>query len=203
MKDEEIDRLLDSDEPNRPRKVPKFQGTSDKVEFVPVIERRRRREALSRLLASGMSNDSIFELMGKQVNDDGSPGFNMSESAVRHLIKEVYAEWSEEDAHRKPQAKSAATRRILREIMTARQDKAWTAVASLEKVLMHIQGTAEPIEVNSTNESRVNEALLALLQEEDPRRVRELIESERELLKLEAQNPVTVLSDGTEVYDND
>lgn len=200
MDDQKLDELLKSDAPNKPVKTPKLTAP-EKPRFVPVIERRRRREALSRLLASGMSNDAIFELMGKEVNDDGSPGFNMTEDSVKHLISEVYAEWQEEDAERKPQTKAAAERRILRHIVQAKRDKAWTAVSTLEKVLMQIQGTAEPIEFSSTTDSRINEAILHILGEEDPRKIRELIESERVTLKGESDKPIAVLPDGNEVYD--
>lgn len=199
MDEKELEELMNSELPNEPEVIPKTRTPISRGN-VSESESRKRREAMGRLLMSGMSNDAIFELMSKKTNEDGSPGFNMTEYAVKNLIKEVHAEWKEEDSERKPHSKAASERRILREIMQAKQDKAWTAVSSMEKVLSQIQGTSEPIEINSTTDSRINDALLHLLGEEDPRRIRELIENERIALKSEKE-PIAVLPDGNEVYD--
>lgn len=204
MDDKELEQLLNTKGPNKPKRIKNTRNRGSS-KFVPEIERRKRREVVSRLLASGASNDTIYEIMGRQINEDKTPGFNMSEVAVRSLIQEVYKEWQEEDSERSSQNKSAAQRRILNHITRAKQRNAWTAVANLEKVLMHIQGTSEPIEVNLGFDVRVTDAVHRVLAEEDPKRIREMIEGERLKLLSESNEEddldlVTVLSNGNKVY---
>jgi hypothetical protein len=203
MDDKEIDRLLNSKEPNKPAKIPKTRTPLTRPR-VDVKEQRKRREVLSALLIQGTSDDVIFELMGREFDEEGNPGFNMSRVAVQELKREVFADWDDQDAERKPYDKTMAVKRILRHIKKASSNKAWTSVAMLEKNLSMIQGTAEAIEVNTTHELRISEAVLAVLGEKDPRDLRALIESERQrMLEEERTKPIAVLPDGNKVYDKD
>lgn len=185
MTKEELDALLSDDSlPNRPEKLPGTAGGSGSTQKIKRDgEFRRMREALASLMVSGYSRDRIVELMGKKEIADGKggvhPGYGLTEANVDRLIRQVQSEWDEEDAERKRYAKAMAERRILREISEARTDKSHTALANLEKVLMMIQGTAEPLEVSVPTDGRISEALLRLLGEADPALVRELIERER------------------------
>lgn len=182
---EEIDALLsDPTAPNKPEKLAGAMGSSGSTGKIRRDgEFRRMREALANLMMSGYSQDRIVELMGKTgVKDDKGnilPGYGLTEANTLKLMAQIRAEWDEEDAERRRYAKAMAERRILRAISEARSDKKHTAVANLEKVLMMIQGTAEPLEVNVPTDGRITEALLALMGEADPVRLRELIEHER------------------------
>jgi hypothetical protein len=65
-------------------------------------------------------------------------------------LNAVRAEWVEQDNEHRAEAKSTAVRRILGHIRGAKADKAWGAVASLERLLAQIQGTMEPIQLEAT-----------------------------------------------------
>jgi hypothetical protein len=128
----------------------------------------------------------------------------MSRVAVQELKREVFADWDDQDAERKPYDKTMAVKRILGHIKNAKKNKAWTSVAMLEKNLSSIQGTAEPLEIGVSHELRISEAVLAVLGEKEPRDLRALIESERQrMLKEERTKPIHVLPDGNKVYDKD
>jgi hypothetical protein len=158
-------------------------GRRDNIQRYTDRELRIRRQAVAKMLISGYSRDYIVEAMGRDkiVGTDGKPrdGFNMSEREVDRTIALVRAEWEEESEDTKRYAKEAAQRRILTEIEEARRDKAHTALANLEKVLMQIQGTAEPIEIQQPGDSRVADAVLRTLGELDVVTIRVMIEKER------------------------
>jgi hypothetical protein len=183
----ELDELLSDDSaPNEPLPIAAggdgAGGRKPRV-HVPEREMRQRREAVANLLVSGYSRDRILEVMTQAtVRDEKGkerPGFGLTEREVDRLISNVRAEWDEETTELKRYAKDAAVRRILRHINEARNTKAYGAIANLEKVLMLIQGTAEPLEVQVPVDSRVTDALLRILGEKDPLLVREMIERER------------------------
>jgi hypothetical protein len=202
--DKKLDELLNSDAPNKPEKIPGGKSIPLTRTRISTQEQRKRREVLSRLLIQGTSNDMIFEIMGKTKNEDGTNGFGMSEAAVRGLIKEVYADWSDQDSERKPYNKTMAVRRIQWEMREAIKDNSWTSVAMLEKTLMSIQGTAEPLEIHATQEMRISNAVLNVLGEKDTKGLKALVESERKALAEEGRNkPIAVLLDGNEVYDKE
>lgn len=177
LSDREIDAFLEGGEPNVPERVPGHPGSKDPSPRLSSRESRLRREVVGELLATGVSRDEIVDLLA----DPSKTGLAgpVGEVEVGHLIEEVRAEWQEEDAERSKFYKAAAIRRLNKHIMKARAAGSWQAVANLEKVLMMIQGTAEPIEVSQPGGTRLSEALLQVLNEADPREVRRLIESER------------------------
>jgi len=190
--DDDIRDLLDDETlRNEPSVAVGYGGASgprpDIARF-PEPEMRRRREAVASLLASGYSRDRIIELMGQSVSvgaDGKQRGYAMTEAEVDRTIETVKALWEEDSADFKRYAKEAAQRRLLAEIDAARREKAHNAIANLENVLMKIQGTAEPVEIQQVGDTRISEAILRLLGELDPVKVRVLIERER---MLEASN---------------
>jgi len=186
-----ISDALESDEPNRPARLA-MSGTTGPRDLVPRHIQRRRREAMSSLLAAPTSIDGIIEIMSAEKTADGSPGFAMTEAGVRKLIREVYATWQEDDAESAQHYKAAAIRRLARHVQQAKTKGAWTAVAMMEKTLMDIQGTAEPIEVNLTGEVRLNHSLMSVIGETDPVDVRRMIDAERARIQAESPSVVNV-----------
>jgi len=186
MTKEEMERLLSEESsPNEPEAIGLPGGTNGprSIRVVSEGERRRRKEAIASLLISGQNRDRIVELMGRETVSDGKggtrQGYGMTEAEVDRMIRIVQAEWDEEENERKRYAKATSLRRILREIEEARAAKNYSAIANLEKVLMMIQGTAEPVEVAQPGDNRLTDAVLRLLGESDPVSVRLLIERER------------------------
>jgi len=183
----EVDRLLsDADAPNVPAAIPAGGDGAGGQRIEPFAvgrELRLRRRVMADLLARGRSRDEIMEQMTRTeiVDEKGKtrPGFGMTEREVDRLIVSVRAEWDEEETEQKRYARAAAVRRLLSEINQARSERSYNAVANLEKVLMMVQGTAEPIEVATPTDGRITDALLRVLGELDPVAVRELIERER------------------------
>ena len=156
-------------------------GRDDMDRGVPPAIQRERRRVLSRLMATGLSEDDICTVMGAEINPDGKPGFGMSTAAVKRLMRKVLAQWDEEDAERDPYLRAAAKRRLADYTREAAKDRSWTAVANLEKVRAGVEGTLEQEESVQPVDSRLSDALLVVLREEDPSRVRELVQRGREL----------------------
>jgi hypothetical protein len=152
---------------NVPEKLP-GGGLSGSLAVVSPEEARKRRMVLSRLMASSISDDEIIEMMGTK--------FLLTRQAVRSMMRDVYSQWAEEDKERSPYQKHAAKRRIRKWLGDASKDGSWTAVANLEKVLSSIEGTQEPIEVSTPANDRLSEAMLAVLGNMDPTKVRKLID---------------------------
>lgn len=173
LTDSEIDKFLEE-----PKEGTKLENRPDNPRSAIVADRsvmRRQRDMVGDLVASGLSTTAIQDVMAKP--EQGA----LDESTVNLLVRQVRADWDEEDAERKLHYKSAAIRRLHKHIVKAQAAGAWPAVANLEKVLMQIQGTAEPLEMPMPVDSRLTEALLQVLGERDPRNVREMIEREKAL----------------------
>jgi len=183
----DLDQLLsDESAPNSPESLP-MRGTSGPrdAQILSATEMRRRRETVASLMISGHSRDRIVAMMGRDQVPDGkggyAPWFSMSEKEVDRTMAIVRAEWDEEESEQKKYAKATAVRRLLREIEEARERKNYSAIANLEKVLMQVQGTSEPLQIASPGDGRITDALLRLIGEHDPVRVRILIEQERRI----------------------
>lgn len=198
----QLDELLSDDvSPNEPLAMPE-QGLSGRQIKRPVSEpeMRRRREAVANLLMSGYSRDRIVDTMTlAEIVDEKTgktrPGFGLTEREVDRLIDHVRTVWKEEGEVEKEHAKAATIKRIHREINEARQIKAYGAIANLEKVLMMVQGTAEPLEGPAAPvDSRVTDALLTILNERDPVHVREMIRQEMAIEKVSGGAATPVLS---------
>lgn len=173
VSDSEIDELLNSDEPNKSVKVDGHTGSKLPSPRLHPAVSRARHEVVSSLLAAGLSTNMIVEQMAEPKNG------SLTENATLAILKKVTAEWQEEDARRRPLYKSMAIRRITRHIVKAAALESYQSVANLEKVLMMIQGTAEPTEVVHHSGTRLQEAIMQVLNVSKPEEVREMIEAER------------------------
>lgn len=178
MTEAELQALDDPDAPNTPAALPNHPGS---IEPVSEIEQRQRREAMTAMLAQGVSRDAITITFGTK--------FGMTERGVRALIEEVRAMWDDEDADAARYYKSGQLRRMHRHIQEAAKDRKWTAVANLEKVFADVAGTntkeeEQPIDVDS----RLNDALLSVLGAKDTQQVRILVERERMRIELDVDD---------------
>lgn len=157
---------------NKPEKLPDG-GLSGQQQNVSPEMARKRRIVLSRLMSSTISDDEIYEMMNNT--------FGLKRHAVRSMMNDVFSQWSEESKTRAPYKKHAQVRRLHSEIQKAVKDASWSAVANLEKVLAMVEGNFEPLEINTPASDRLGEAVLTVLGEMDPRRVRSLIDKGRVL----------------------
>lgn len=176
MTEAELAELDEPDEPNLPEALP-GAGMTGTLAPVSLEKQRERRALMSGMLAQGAGRDAITAAFGKK--------FGMTDEAVRVLIDEVRAMWDDEDADHARYARSAARRRLHQSIREANKDRKFTAVANLEKVLADVEGTNvneedQPIDVDS----RLSDALLHMLQQEDTKGVRLIIERERAIIEL-------------------
>ncbi len=138
-------------------------------------ERRERRLALERMMASGKGNFAIETEMNNN--------WGVTPASVKKLMKEIFQAWAKESKDRRPYLKMAAERRIYEEIEDAREDRSHTAVASLEKVLQGTQGTLEEPEKNkNSDQGRLYEALAQIVSNMDPAHFRVLVDRERVLI---------------------
>ncbi len=193
MTEAELAKLDDSSAPNVPAKLPGHPGPNTSVS---VAEQRERRSIMSGMLSQGVDKEDIQLAFAQK--------FGMTDVAIRNLTKEVRGMWEDDDAESLRYAKSGARRRILRSIREANKDRKYTAVANLEKTLADIEGTnvvpeEKPLEVDS----RLNDAVLAMLGASDSRSLRILVESERARMLIEVgergEAPgVPVLAEGVE-----
>lgn len=191
LSDADVDTLLAIEDGDAgPEPGPGIRGGSV---IVSPAEGRRRREIMSRMLASGASEDAVLEAFTRPTLSDGSPGFAMSEIRVRALISEVRAAWSDEDNASKKYNKAAAIRRHLQHIPKAAAKGQWSAVAMLEKNLASIQGTASAIKVDIGGSARLSEAVLAVLGEADPVEIRRLVDEETQLLRAGSKPPAAAI----------
>jgi len=199
LDDEALEAVLgDTSLANAPARLP-GNGLSGHRPIVPVAEQRDRRETLSQLLSAGISKDRILQTMMSPTKPDGTPGFSMTERAVEELIGEVYQTWRDEDAAGRPHKKAAATRRIKRTIARATAKGAYTAAAQLERTLMMIEGTAEPLKVEVTGVEAVSSALVQVLNVQSPEQLDELVAEGRKHLKAHGTGETTLLPHGTEI----
>jgi len=194
-----LDALADVDAPNEPAALA-TQGAGGTRLVVSTTEQRERRHAMSQLLMQGTSMDGIFKiLMLDKDPKTGKQGFNMTQSAILALRDEVWATWADEDAESRPYYKSATMRRLHSEIVQAKSDHSWSAVAMLEKTMMEVQGTAEPLEVNLTGDVRLTRSIIEVLGEEDAPTLRQMIDDERKRYEseraLEAENIIDAVGE--------
>lgn len=177
MDESRINELLDnSSAKNEPQKIEGLLGSSGPQKKISPQESRKRREACSQLLATGVSDDQIEAIMGHN--------FDMTPEQTKKCINDVYQRWADEDGHRGKYQKQAARRRIYSSLKGAREDRKWQAVAQLERVLSEIEGTIEPVEINISSHVRVTGAVLNVLGGMDEDRIRALITQERKLIEL-------------------
>lgn len=189
MTKDEIDALLNTtDQPNEPLSLKGKGGMSGKREIIKLDEFvvRRRKKMIGTMLVNGATRDHIVDTMSIEKDKKGNPipGLPMSAREVDIAIRTIKAEWEEEESDEKRYAKIKARKRILSEIDDARQAGAYNALGNLEKVLMQIEGTAEPLEIQQPTDNRVTDAVLALLGEMDKVEVRMLVDQERERFAL-------------------
>lgn len=171
-------------------------GLSGTRAVISVTEQRDRRETLSQLLSTGLSKDRILQTMTAGTKPDGTPGFAMTPGAVNELIGEVYQSWRDEDADGRPHKKAAATRRIKRTIARANAKGAFTASAQLERTLMMIEGTAEPLKVEVSGVEKVSAALIQVLNVQTPEALDALVADGRQHLR---DHGTTLIPIGVEV----
>lgn len=141
---------------------------------------RKRREAMSSLLASGASEDQIVNAFGLLKLPNGDPGFNMGEAATLRLMNEVRDHMLERDRANKKMATTYAVQRHLKHIQNASAKGAYSAVAMLEKNLAHLQGTlVHRVEITTD----IPRQLLAVLGNMDPEEAKQLIAEEVRLVE--------------------
>jgi hypothetical protein len=179
MTSAEVDAILsDKTLPNEPAKLGgKYRGSQP---YVDPAQARERRAAMSAALAQGASRDAIIATFTAK--------YNMSESAIESLRKEVVQIWAEEDREQLSISRGAARRRLMGHIHSAAKDRRWTAVAALEKTLSDIEGTVAPEPVNADDEDDVTRTMKVVMEQlgaMDAAQVRILIDRER--IAIEAQ----------------
>ena len=101
----EIDRLASLEGPNVPEAIAGTK-TPGPMAKTTSAERRKMREKLSPMLASGDSDDRIYEAMKE--------AFGLSRNQYKTLKEMVFKRWASEDTERNPYLKAAARRRILK-----------------------------------------------------------------------------------------
>jgi|TARA_Y100000034_G_scaffold126671_1_gene178229 hypothetical protein len=114
-----------------------------------------RHQQVSTLIAQGVPNQAIQAAMRQE--------HGMSATQTDRLVSQVYQEWGDEDADRRPHLKQSAVRRMHNHINNARKAKAWGAVMQGERLLAQIQGTMEPTEVRVNVDAEVRESVMVLL----------------------------------------
>ena len=111
--------------------------------------------------------------------------YGLSLDGVKHLVSEVRAMWTEEDADAARYAKNTARRRYLGHIREAAKDRKWTAVANLEAGLAAVEGTTKVEDETPTDiNQRLEDAILHQLGQEGTKGVRMLIQRERAFIEL-------------------
>lgn len=181
LDESQVDQILASDAPNIPTRP---DGSPATQVYVSPEMALRHREAISILLSTGVSVDSIIDNMGRATikGADGQPrpGFGLSKARVVSLISEVRQIWEQEDAEGEAHRTAAARRRHLSHIRKAEAKGAFNAVAMLESNLIKIEGTATPITVTVTHEARLNDATMAALGQADESEIRKLVDEGRQ-----------------------
>lgn len=181
LSEEKVDSLL-AQPPVGPTRI---DGSPVRQTHVSPEQARARRQSVSRLLANGKSTDEIIEMMGRAVLKDpltgeSRAGFDLTPEQTTQVIVQVQQMWEEEDAQRKAFRKAAAIRRHHEHITKASKKGAYTAVAMLEGNLSKIEGTAEPLRIEVSDDTRMSEAVLKVLQVADPAKLRALVQQERQ-----------------------
>ncbi len=157
-------------------------------------ETQRQLAAVEAMMREGFPSSRIIE----QLRKPPPTGMGLSRSRCRKLIDRIDARWREEDdsPNRRAKMRSAAERRLLSGIQRAkgREDPnnpgRWlerpnhSAIARYEKLLMDLQGTAAPLEVNVSVE--VRESLMLVFSQytlEDLERMHEQAERRHRLAR--------------------
>lgn len=136
-----------------------------------------RRRTLDLMMMNGADRDQLVEVMRTK--------HGMNPSATMALCRVVLSEWVEEEKERRPINKQAQVKRLHRHIVNASTAKNYGAVANLEKVLMMVQGNAEPLEVSVSGGHALNEAVMQVLGKMEPAKLRQMIAEERECMVTE------------------
>lgn len=147
--------------------------------IIPVgeVELIARRRTLDLLMMNGADRDQLIEAMRQK--------HNMSPAATLALCRVVLSEWVEEEKERRPINKQSQVKRLHRHIIKASAKDNWNAVANLEKVMMMVQGNAEPLAVSVSGGQQLNQAVLAVIGNLEPAQLAQLIAQERECLVTE------------------
>lgn len=180
VSDAQVDELL-AQPPEAPTRL---DGAPVRQRHVSAELARARRQAVSQLMAAGTGNDEIIRLMGlAQLRDPATqvtkPGFALTEQQTMHVMLDVQRMWDHEDATRGEMAKSASIRRHHDHIQKASKKGAYTAVAMLESNLSKIEGTNEPLRIEVNDGARMTDAVLRVLGDVDPAKLRALVDKQR------------------------
>ena len=155
---------------------------------VPAREERSRLLLMSRLLATGIPDEQIANIMEAQFK------VPFSIEDIERYMERVFKSWAKEDEERTPHQKSAARRRMktmLARLLSAAdspevapRDLAALAGAAgnLEKVLSGVEGTVEPIESRVAVTVTMPDVIAQLVGNRDPEEFRQIVERERSRL---------------------
>ena len=169
---QKADELVEADGPNELVRVPGVKSTGA-IEKLDKEQVRARRDTLSRLMHTGLSDDKIREQM---VMD----GWKMDKATFSRLKEELFARWNTEDAERAPYLKGAARRRIYEHLEAAAGCNQYNAVASLEKTLATIEGTSLDEGKSEPADARQINAIIMIIGDMDPDKAMELVQGEIE-----------------------
>lgn len=175
-----------------------YDPVEDAVEKKKTVDSRRARDAVSKMLMAGVSDETIYEVMAEATLTNGQRGFKYSRAQTKELVYAVFAQWAQEDEERRPYFRAMAQRRIHDHITKAATDGKWTAVANMEKVLGMVQGTLEEVGTigGGTSGDRWTDAALKKLTKLAPEEYRELIENQRRILATQAAENEPIKVDG-------
>jgi len=143
-------------------------------------EKKRRLAEIEKLMMLGVAQTQIEHACRAK--------YGMKTGQVRRYQAEIRDRWAEEETTNRPTNKAAAVRRLYSHIQKALQKEEWAAVAAFERILSDIQGTKEAIEVNLNVDATVTEATLHVVANLTPERRAALLEEQRRLRMLAAQN---------------
>lgn len=176
--DKEVRELLEAEGPNEPLRMP-GNGLSGPRQPVSPALARQRRQAMAAAMVQGASRDAIM-----QAFTDPNGAFKLSEQQVLELMVDVRHSWAEEDLENQSHLRAASTRRLLGHIRKAADAGRWAAVAALEKVHADVSGTSVP-EPPADTDQRIQEAVIAVLEEISPDELRGLISRRRKVIDVE------------------
>jgi hypothetical protein len=153
-----------------PKRAKGVRGARGRTPPVSEEELVRRRQVIRGALANRLDRPQVYAVMHQQ--------FGMSPTMVKSLIAKVRVEQLQEDPDRQQYARIDAVERLNSHIVQARQDRKWSAVASLEGQLARIEGTEQRPEQQVTMDVTLKTAVLHVLANESPERVHELVEEQ-------------------------
>lgn len=141
--------------------------------IVSLDERRRRMDAIERLMVAGVSANKIEDACKKE--------FSIGKTRVRGYMADIRNRWIEEERANRPTYKAQAMRRIYGHIAEARKAGNWTSVAQFERLLTEIQGTREPVEIQLNVDATVTEAVLHVVANLTPERRAAILAEQKRL----------------------